>query len=59
MHYTVFHNVTIAIYAKTPKDAYNDLCNQLSKNEGDWWTDTYSTELDPTTQHSTSHLFPK
>ncbi len=58
MEYTTFHNLTVSIRAKTPKEAYTKLCNALDKVEGDWWSDTYSVN-DNGDQRETTELFPE
>jgi hypothetical protein len=55
---TYFHNVTIAISARTSKAAYTKLCNALATIDSvDWDTDTYTTEKHPE-ERSTVRLFP-
>lgn len=58
MQYITFHNVTIAIRAETAEGAYRKLCDQLAVNDGDWWSDTYSSENNPEPRR-TSELFPE
>lgn len=55
--YFTFHNVTVSIRAKTAKEAYTLLCEQLSANDGDWHTTTYAE--DDGEIRSTEELFPK
>lgn len=58
MRYYTFHNVTVSIRANSGKEAYTQLCNQLAKNGGEWWADTYSTE-DDTGRRPIKELFPE
>lgn len=39
-----FHNVTVTVNAKDPKQAYALLCEALSNIECEYYTDTYEVE---------------
>lgn len=57
--WTTFENVTISIQAKTPKQAYNILCELIGNTPGtDWHTDTYYTEDNSHEPRETHELFP-
>jgi hypothetical protein len=51
-----FHSVTITIEAKSPREAYAQLCSALGKLESEWETRMYST--DDGQAGPTTDLFP-
>ena len=55
---TIFQNITIAIKAETPQEAYQMLSELLSANAIEFNSDTYSTDNN-SFHNSTQDLFPK
>jgi hypothetical protein len=53
---TSFQNVTIAIQAATPREAYEKLCTTLASIDAEWTTDTFS--VDGSEDRCTSELWP-
>jgi hypothetical protein len=53
---TSFQNVTIAIQAATPREAYEKLCTALASIDAEWTTDTFS--VDRGEDSCTSELWP-
>jgi hypothetical protein len=53
---TSFQNVTIAIQAATPREAYEKLCTALASIDAEWTTDTFS--VDGSEDRCTSELWP-
>jgi hypothetical protein len=57
MKETTFHNLTVAVVASSPREAYAKLGTALSTIQCEWTSDTFATEESPLKLYDTALLF--